>query len=293
MPRIPVACLSLALVGCTTSAQDVMFEPVGSASEAISLSVAWADMEARMNTLQAELAKTRSELDSLCELPGAAARDVCRRIGSLESSSEAEAAELAALSPAVDLLAEQLEETQALLSPIAYDARSRTWVLTGVNLQVRNGTGATEGEGDGTGNIIVGWNEASDDDARTGSHNLVVGAGHGWESHSGVISGTDHLVLGPGGAALGGEGNTVTAEGAVAVGGQDNTSAGLLGVTVGGSDNVVEGELAMAAGGSGNDALGAFTVALGGINGRVDTEGWVILGPVHGPDLPREVSTLE
>jgi hypothetical protein len=279
--------LSSALAGCTTSAQNVMFESPDQAGEAVPLSVAWADMEARMNSLQAELVRTRAALDSLCGLPGAT-QALCSRVDTLETNVTDTAGEVAAINPAIDRIAARIEATEAVLSPVSYDARTGDWRLTGVNLHVRNAGGSTDGI-DGRGNIVIGWNESAADDARTGSHNLIVGAGHDWESHSGILSGTDHLLIGPGGAALGGEGNTVTAEGAVALGGQDNVAAGLLAVTIGGTDNVVEGELGLAVGGSGNDVDGTLSVALGGLNGSVADDGWVLLGPMHGPELPDDL----
>ncbi len=276
--------LGFALVGCTTSAGDVVFEATTAEGDAVPLNVAWADMEARMNVLQAELARTRTELDSLCELPGASAQAICRRVAAVETTTANTRAEVAAIDPEIQSLTARVEASEATLAPVSFDPRAGAWTLTGVNLQVRNATGSTDGAGDGTGNIIVGWNEAGEDDTRSGSHNVVVGSGHAWESHSGVVSGTDHLLASAGGAALGGEGNTVTADGAVAIGGQDNVAAGLLTVTIGGVDNVAEGELSMTAGGSGNDVNGTLSVALGGVDGAVHDEGWVLLGPLHGPE---------
>ena len=55
--------------------------------------------------------------------------------------------------------------------------------ITGVNLQVVNGLGATDGRPNrqgkattnGVGNVILGYNEARATTDRTGSHNLVIG----------------------------------------------------------------------------------------------------------------------
>ena len=66
--------------------------------------------------------------------------------------------------------------------------------LQGVNVQVVNGLGDTQTE-NGLGNVIVGYNEFSTrgpdepDDVRTGSHNLVGGAGNSFSSHGGVVVG--------------------------------------------------------------------------------------------------------
>jgi hypothetical protein len=286
MLRFVTPALALALVGCTTSAQDVVFETPGTEGEDVSLQVAWAAMEGRLNAIQADLARTQADIESLCELPGASSRAICRRVAGLETTTSNNSAEITAIDPELQQLTTRLEATEATLAPVQYDARNSAWIVSGVNLHVRNTSGTTDGDSDGTGNLIVGWNEAGEDDERTGSHNLIVGSGHNWESHSGVVSGTDHMLTSVGAAALGGEGNTVTAEGAVAIGGQDNVASGLLTVTLGGTDNVADGELALTAGGSGNDAAGTLSVALGGVDGRVVDEGLVLLGPVHGPDLP-------
>ena len=251
----PLGIAAVALVGCTTSAQDVVFEPPSADGEAVSLQTAWAGMEARLNRLEADLARSQAELDALCDTPAASTRAICNRITAVEARAADTASEVDAINPSVDLLAARLEATQTLLAPVSYDARKGSWTLTGVNLQVRNGTGSTAGDGDGTGNIVVGWNEAGEDDVRTGSHNVIVGTGHSWEGHSGLATGTDHLLAGVGAATLGGEGNTVTADDGVVIGGQDNTVAALLGVVV------------------------------GGVDGDLLDEGWVLLGPIYGPEF--------
>ena len=43
--------------------------------------------------------------------------------------------------------------------------------------------------GDRAGNIIVGYNENTNNYTRGGSHNIVVGADHNYTSYSGIVSG--------------------------------------------------------------------------------------------------------
>mgnify|MGYP001125547619 CR=1 FL=1 len=73
-------------------------------------------------------------------------------------------------------LSERIARLESLLEHVSRDGD--TLVVSGANLQVVNGTGTTDGEPNGLGNVIVGYNEerTDDDNDRTGSHVLVLGA---------------------------------------------------------------------------------------------------------------------
>lgn len=115
-----------------------------------------------------------------------------------------------------------------------------TVVLTGLNLQVRNGQAGTE-TADGTGNLIIGHNENVAAAARTGSHYLVIGRDHGYSGHTGLAAGVGHTITADEGFALGGRNNSIGGAASVIVGGEDNTvddlglpgETGLLTTTVG------------------------------------------------------------
>lgn len=64
-----------------------------------------------------------------------------------------------------------------------------TLLISGMNLQVVNGSGSTDGPVNGLGNITNGYN-ANDGDTKTGSHNLVVGDWHTYTSTAGVVTGS-------------------------------------------------------------------------------------------------------
>ena len=79
---------------------------------------------------------------------------------------------------------------------------STTMLFSGVNVQIVNGLGATNGNEanptsltpDGTsvnglGNLIVGYNEGDDTMFRTGSHNVIVGFQQSYSSFSGLVLG--------------------------------------------------------------------------------------------------------
>ena len=77
---------------------------------------------------------------------------------------------------------------EALLASLSLEDAGRTLRVSGVNLQIVSGAGATDGPVNGLGNLIVGYNEDEAANScgpggcvnrpavRTGSHNLVVGA---------------------------------------------------------------------------------------------------------------------
>jgi hypothetical protein len=66
--------------------------------------------------------------------------------------------------------------------------------FTGVNLQMLDGSGATD-SALGLGNLLAGYNLDSDD-TRTGSDNLVAGVGHTFTPSSTIISGFNNEVSG-------------------------------------------------------------------------------------------------
>lgn len=81
-------------------------------------------------------------------------------------------------------------------------------VFTGVNVHIRSGVGFTDDPGTGLGNLIVGYNENLFESPRTGSHNLVVGPGHGYSSWGGFVAGIGNTIRGPFASIGGGSGNT-------------------------------------------------------------------------------------
>ncbi len=81
-------------------------------------------------------------------------------------------------------------------------------IFTGANVHVRSGSGRTDDPGSASGNLIVGYNEDPFGSPRTGSHNLVVGAGHGYSSWGGFVAGFSSTVSGPCASISGGAENT-------------------------------------------------------------------------------------
>ena len=96
---------------------------------------------------------------------------------------------------------------------------AKTIRFSGVNVQVVNGTGSTGGDGNGLGNLVVGYQElrtADEDDEtddtndRSGSHNLVVGLANNYSIFAGQVVGGRNTISGLYSTVSGGENNTAS-----------------------------------------------------------------------------------
>ena len=168
----------------------------------------------------------------------------------------------------------QKEERRLQESCILEDNRpAGLLIVEGCDLQIRSGGGRTDAI-TGTGNIILGYNELeSQSTARTGSHNLVIGTGHQYRSHSGIVSGRSNSINAAAGSILGGFGNSVDGEASTISGGQGNTVRAQIGHISGGSWNMVVANEASIMGGSSNVAQGVGSAILGG-KGHTEADQW-------------------
>jgi hypothetical protein len=170
---------------------------------------------------------------------------------------------------------------------------AKTVRFSGVNLQVVNGLGATNGypvdpgttrasltRTNGVGNLIVGYAEHGRVFDRTGSHNVAGGAFCDWSSFGGAVLGTENAISAPWASVAGGRGgvasgtsatvvggfsNVARGDGALAAGGQQNHALAGFSAVLGGTFNVADAAGALAAGGLLNRASGQSAVALGGL----------------------------
>ena len=173
--------------------------------------------------------------------------------------------------------------------PLSLEAGNSVLRITGVNVQIVDGSGDTGGTPNGRGNLIIGYDEGrcladpeedapcvSDADCtgtwgppchredKTGSHNLVVGPGHRYTGTGAVVAGSMNEVRGGGSVAIGGSLNGA-AGGAVALGGFANVADTAFAVGVGGYENRAGGPQAVVVGGSGNEAVGLRSIVAGGV----------------------------
>ena len=162
----------------------------------------------------------------------------------LESIIETMQAEIATL---------QAQVVANLSDYVTVNPSTNQVVISGANFQVNSGTGATHGAVNGLGNIIIGYNEDENydnsseggtpdptPDVKTGSHNLIVGAGHYYTSFGGIIAGYDNKSTAKYTGALGGHRNIVSGDYSVTLGGDSNNSGGRYGSILGGFSNSID-----------------------------------------------------
>ena len=138
-------------------------------------------------------------------------------------------------------------------------------IFEGCNVHVRNGSVGTSTL-NGLGNLIVGYNEdATSDDTRSGSHNLVVGKEHTYTKDSGIVAGDDNSITGALACAVGGQGNTASGGSSLVAGGYGNTASANFSLVTGLGNTATSGIAPMATG-SGNTASGNYSFVAGSGN---------------------------
>lgn len=186
----------------------------------------------------------------------------------------------------------------------SFDGSTMVLQLTGINLQVVSGSGATDGAVNGRGNIIIGYNEDVDSPSgRGGSHNLVIGPEHTFDSFGGIVAGVANSITGANASITGGANNVASGDGASVSGGKCNiagpgpapfcvNSPGLSSISggignvasgdqssvCGGEFNIASGEGAAVSGGNGNTASGAIAWVGGGTSNTASAGGSTVTG---------------
>lgn len=147
--------------------------------------------------------------------------------------------------------------------------------FTACNLHVVSGSGATYGAVNGLGNLIIGYDEdraVVDTSVRfpasvkTGSHNLVVGAGHSYTNYGGLVAGFGNSIEGSYASVSGGIFNTGGEFASSITGGYSNFAGELASSVSGGYFNIASGFASSASGGAGNFASGYLSSVSGGDN---------------------------
>ncbi len=147
-----------------------------------------------------------------------------------------------------------------------------TLTFTAMNLQLVSGSGATEGPVNGTGNLLIGYNElrgGDETDDRSGSHMLVIGRLNNYSSYGGMVVGFFNATSGDHASVSGGTGNTASKYASVS-GGNGNTASGDYASVSGGLGNIASGERSSVSGGTSNTASG-FAASVSGGNTKIAT----------------------
>ncbi len=188
-------------------------------------------------------------------------------------------------------------------------------VFEGINVQIRNGEGAlwdprpTDDGGDGNwdpgdelhtslngrGNLIVGYNERTGHgplESHEGSHNLIVGPFHGYNTYGAIMGGVSNRAFGPN-VIVAGRGNHATGEFSAIVGGEDNRAFCYGDAILGGhtnstgwggtscdapADEATERHHASIVGGTGSSARVPYAVAVGGRDNKALGEAATVCG---------------
>ncbi|MEL6345062.1 MAG: hypothetical protein AAFV53_18250, partial [Myxococcota bacterium] len=105
-------------------------------------------------------------------------------------------------------------------SYVATDTTNNLVVYTGANVVIQNGDGSTDTE-NGVGNLVVGYLGTGSGD---GSHNIVIGDDHTWNSYANLITGEGNAAEAPYAVLIGGQANTGSTDYAAVVDGYVTTA---------------------------------------------------------------------
>ncbi|TNE47392.1 MAG: hypothetical protein EP343_19650 [Deltaproteobacteria bacterium] len=167
---------------------------------------------------------------------------------------------------------------QALQSMLKLNSAQKTATFTGVNVQIVNGMGGTETT-NGYGNLVVGYNKGpTGSSLRKGSHNVVVGDEHSYQSYGGLVSGYRNTISGKWANVSGGSRSVASGEFSSVCGGQENKAANKYASVTGGFLNEATGENASVSGGFLNIASETSSSVLGGNNNQASGQDSTVSG---------------
>ncbi len=155
---------------------------------------------------------------------------------------------------------------------LVLDDTAKTMTFEKANVRILNGATKTD-QANGLGNLIIGYNEPhTTPKNRTGSHNLILGVGHGYESFGSIISGKNHSIQSPHAAVIGGEENEIgqLGESSVSIAGQKNnigiTKNSKYAANVAGQNNTASNTHAANVAGQNNTASNTHAANVAGQN---------------------------
>ncbi len=233
---------------------------------------------ATITTLQTDNTNLQAEIDALEVVDTQHAADIAIAIA---QSTENKAGISGLRNDLVAGLASYLSvETDNQGNPVA--------IFSGINVHVNNSLGTTSSI-NGLGNLIVGYDESTndiDEDCslgiyqdqttceanneiwalvhKSGSHNIVVNSGHNYSRAGGLIAGINNSLTNDNTSITGGENNRATNISSSISGGEWNRAIGQYSSVSGGSFNQSSGPSSSVSGGSFNVSSGFSTSVSGG-----------------------------
>src|SRR5207302_1418225 len=97
--------------------------------------------------------------------------------------------------------------------------------FSAVNVQIVSGSGATNGKVNGTGNLVIGYDEHAALLGQTGSHDLILGRNHSFSGFAELLGGYENIATGNYAAVLGSS-NTASGTYATVTGGHNSYATG-------------------------------------------------------------------
>ena len=185
--------------------------------------------------------------------------------------------------PTLESLQAEIKKLKALLAGVSRDGNEI--FMDGVNLNIRNGLGATNGNPEnsassfldhttvnGLGNLVVGYNEeiqpyngdGTPESNKSGSHNIVVGYGNNYSSFGGIVMGQNNIISNSYSSVTGGQRNIASNIFSSVSGGDLNIASGAYSSVTGGGFVWATGAYSTGSGGHINFANGDFSSVTGG-----------------------------
>lgn len=169
---------------------------------------------------------------------------------------------------------------ETLRSMLKLDSVAKKATFENVNVHITNGQGKTDTK-NGRGNLIVGYNENPQAiNKRSGSHNVVIGSGHSYNSYAGFVAGESNHLLAASASILGGHNNVAYGESSTVAGGGKNSAQGKADCIAGGDSNSTGAKdgYQTILGGAENTTSGRGSTVAGGFNGTA----WSLYSSVFG-----------
>lgn len=160
------------------------------------------------------------------------------------------------------------DRTQDMSRIIDPNTGQPTVRFSSVNVQVVNGSGNRLGPVNGTGNLIIGYNDwrgGAAVNVRTGSHNLIVGDLNNYTSFGGSVAGIFNTISGQYASVGGGNVNTASNTAASVSGGRFNSASGEYSSVTGGNGNQATNFAATVSGGFERNAIGFYDWVAGAL----------------------------
>ena len=188
----------------------------------------------------------------------------------------------AAIAESGSTVAARLEALEHKTQFMTSDTATMITRFSGCNLRVDDGAGKTDAlavnsDGDGLGNIIIGYGETASNrrNTHTGWHNLIVGTHNAYYSYGGIVAGYSNTIEAPFTTVSGGSYNTALGEYSSISGGAASVTYGMYSATSGGFGGFTYGAYSSISGGEGGTANGDYSSVSGGYLANITAEcGW-------------------